>query len=464
MNLSARILVGIALLGGAFAWGVLSAHRGIFPHSTIERLIWSPGDGEDGGSGGPLIGGEEERQAERRAGLWHIARSRTEADGAPDRDAVEALADLPYLSGYEAAPGSASVTLFERDRASEGLNLVVSGHAPEVYLMDMEGRVLHRWRHELHDVWPEMAREQELGGFEAFFRRAHLLPDGGLLAIYDGLGLVRLDRDSELVWAHAGGEHHDLFVDEEGDIHVLTRRTRTGHPDLEIDGSIEEDFISVLTANGELKREFSILQGLIDSDYASFLTEARRSGDILHTNTIELLDGRFVDRHPLYASGNYLISMPRINAVAVVEGRRQRVIWALAGLWRFQHQPTVLNDGRLLVFDNTGSGGDSRVVEVDPLTQEIVWSYEGTSERRFTSYFLGSSQRLKNGNTLITESTAGRAFEVTTDGDIVWEYLNPHRAGDDGELIASLLEVVRIPRAELKEDFLRLLGAAEVSR
>ena len=50
-----------------------------------------------------------------------------------------------------------------------------------------------------------------------------------------------------------------------------------------------------------------------------------------------------------------------------------------------------------------------------------------------------------NGNTLVTESDAGRAFEVTPSGEIVWEFLSPWRAGEAGELVATLFEVVRLP-------------------
>ena len=57
----------------------------------------------------------------------------------------------------------------------------------------------------------------------------------------------------------------------------------------------------------------------------------------------------------------------------------------------------------------------------------------------------GGVQRLANGNTLITESMGGRAFEVTRDGKIVWEFVSPHRAGDANELVAVLLDVVRLP-------------------
>jgi len=36
---------------------------------------------------------------------------------------------------------------------------------------------------------------------------------------------------------------------------------------------------------------------------------------------------------------------------------------------------------------------------------------------------MSSTQRLVNGNTFICESNTGRVFEVTKEGEIVWEYI-----------------------------------------
>jgi hypothetical protein len=38
-------------------------------------------------------------------------------------------------------------------------------------------------------------------------------------------------------------------------------------------------------------------------------------------------------------------------------------------------------------------------------------------------------QRLPNGNTLINEGWFGRFFEVTPEGAVVWEYVNPYFGG-----------------------------------
>jgi len=38
---------------------------------------------------------------------------------------------------------------------------------------------------------------------------------------------------------------------------------------------------------------------------------------------------------------------------------------------------------------------------------------------------MGGAQRLANGNTLICNAENGHFYEVTADGDVVWEYVNP---------------------------------------
>jgi hypothetical protein len=99
----------------------------------------------------------------------------------------------------------------------------------------------------------------------------------------------------------------------------------------------------------------------------------------------------------------------------------------------------------MLLFDNNPGYPYSRVVEFDPFTQHVLWEYRGNEQRPFYSRVGGSCQRLPGGNTLITESTAGRAFEVTPQGEIVWEFLSPHRVGDNDELVATLFDLVRLP-------------------
>jgi hypothetical protein len=98
--------------------------------------------------------------------------------------------------------------------------------------------------------------------------------------------------------------------------------------------------------------------------------------------------------------------------------------------------------GNILVFDNQGQAGfppsnlsaqqGSRILEIDPVTRQIVWQYTGFSSGQpvwtFFSSFISSARRLPNGNTLIAEGMNGRIFQVTRGGDIAWEYVSPHFA------------------------------------
>jgi hypothetical protein len=54
--------------------------------------------------------------------------------------------------------------------------------------------------------------------------------------------------------------------------------------------------------------------------------------------------------------------------------------------------------------------------------QELAWEYDPESEDRFYSSFISGAQRMPNGNTFINAGRIGHQREVTSSGDIVWEY------------------------------------------
>lgn len=132
--------------------------------------------------------------------------------------------------------------------------------------------------------------------------------------------------------------------------------------------------------------------------------------------------------------------------------------------------------GNIIVFDNGGQSGYgvrdydsvegctptnpnnlrdySRVLEIDPTTKQVVWMYQNTEDftdddgnlnRKFFSTFISSMQRTPIGTTMITEGNQGRIFEVTPDGEIVWEYLSYARPGGPGVIGRALYRSYRYP-------------------
>lgn len=54
--------------------------------------------------------------------------------------------------------------------------------------------------------------------------------------------------------------------------------------------------------------------------------------------------------------------------------------------------------------------------------ETLVWKYDPPVEERFFSWFISGAQRLANGNTLVNHGAGGHLREVTSSGDIVWDY------------------------------------------
>lgn len=393
---------------------------------------------------------DHKKKPELPAGRWSTARYlETKED---NEETFKKLIGLGYLEGYKPVGALENVTIFNKELVSDGLNFFVSGHGPEAIVMDMEGKVLHTWRYRnACEIWENVSCNNP---GSSYWRRGHLFENGDLLAIYEGIGLIKLDKESNLLWSYSSSRapHHDLEVIEDGTIYVLTMEKKKIPHISRTD--VYDEFISILSPEGKLKEEFSLIDAIEKSPYArlldnDYVKKGGFYGHILHTNTIEVFDGRLSHLSPLFKKGNVLLSLLIVSTIAIVDSDQREVVWALgSGMWKFQHQPTLLEHGTLLLFDNHDTDDASQVIEFNPFTQEILWEYRGDALSPFFSKTCGSNQRLPNGNTLITETDNGRAFEVTPDGTIVWEYINPFRAGEKKELIASLFEMIRINPAE----------------
>lgn len=135
--------------------------------------------------------------------------------------------------------------------------------------------------------------------------------------------------------------------------------------------------------------------------------------------------------HPLH-DGNILASLRSVSAVVIISRATGDIVWHLdSRTVAQQHCASELANGNILIFDNGTfrhheSSTYSRVLEVSRSTKQIVWSYRDRSQpMSFFTPFMGGAQRLPNGNTLITEAVFGRIFEVTPDGQVCFEFVNP---------------------------------------
>jgi hypothetical protein len=106
-------------------------------------------------------------------------------------------------------------------------------------------------------------------------------------------------------------------------------------------------------------------------------------------------------------------------------------------------KPEYPGEGHILVFNNGQNRTDGRYSSIDEFIppvdslgnyflapgenygpEGLFWQYIADPPNSFCSSYISGVQRLLNGNTIICNGTGGKFFEVTPEGETVWEYEN----------------------------------------
>jgi hypothetical protein len=377
----------------------------------------------------------------------------------------ERLGALKYAAWTpaEANIEKTGVTLHDPALSCAGNNLYNYDGFPGVYLVGMDGEVLRSWTMDAEDL-----------------HYVEMCPDGGLLGIDNQKKLIRIEPEGSVGWELTGHFHHDVCVSDDGIIYALINKTeQLGQ--FGIKEPVLVPYVNVISPKGKTLRGISIaatmsnagikpdaaktrmmveqwktvagLRSVLDSIVRHikkhgigrkfFARLARRmispemalftiSGgqgppgvDIFHANTLEVIERDvFSDGRQIFNKGDLLVCFRNLDIIAVIDPVTERIKWTWGpGEIRMPHHPSLLKNGNILIFDNGAAERRySRVIEVEPGTGKVVWKYMSDPPEEFYSRIRGSAQRLPNGNTLIMESSAARAFEVTKDGRVVWEF------------------------------------------
>lgn len=330
---------------------------------------------------------------------------------------------------------------------------------PYARLIDRRGREVHTWSH----TAAQPAISDDPPSFLRGWNHVEVDQDGCLFAMVPLRALLKLAPDSTLLWQADVTAHHDLALLPGGGVLVLAevprRITWEGLAATVLDNTLAEldaggrpvgeislfDVLAtepalatvirrqILVKQAAFAREGEALTGDVSYLFATGTTSGPVTRalrllrqlpgspcDLLHTNTIEILA-----EHPagLWPAGAVLVSMRNLDLIAVIDPGTPRVLWWWGpGEVSGQHQPSMLPSGHLLVFDNGRAVGRSRVLELDPAARRVVWQYGTRPGEQFFTELAGGCERLPNGNTLVSEAEAGRAFEITPHHRIAWRW------------------------------------------
>ena len=343
-------------------------------------------------------------------------------------------------------------TLYQPDRCASGYTIFFNRHL--VTLLDMNGRIVHEWH---------LDTNRTAHGTD----RAHLQPDGHIVVTRGGMhsedGLIQeYDWEGEVVWefipegtiphTRLTGPHHDVWRKTNGNTLLICRDPVPPEYLADVreptwqNQTICGDTILEVNDAGEVVWEWNSHGHLDINHYRLLASPGWFAGpynstlvDWTHINTVrEIPENRHFDAgDERFRPGNVIISPRQLDTVYIIDRESGEVVWRYGGDYfgglSGQHEPYMIprgypGEGNILVFDNgaspwndLGHAGMSYVLEVNPATKELVWVYN--DGLNFHSTYTSSAQRLPNGNTLICESAAQRVFEVTSDGETVWEHI-----------------------------------------
>lgn len=374
------------------------------------------------------------------------------------------------------------VTVYNKDKAWN--TDVLFSSAGQTRIINMDGKVLKTWN--MQGSPAAMVDPKTIDGKKGVVGLQISNIEASKVPGMEGVGLVPgvapkevnrsfglVDWNGQVMWQWEGTQevgaalqNHDWSRLPNGNILILSDKVRQ-------DSSFKtkkiiDDIIYEVNPQGKVIWQWSATDHLNEFGFTPEqmkLVKNSDSPDYLHMNDMQVLGPNKWEKagDQRFAADNVIFSSRNANFTAIIDHKTGHIVWRIGPNYPAlaageagtlprpvdqisgQHDPHMIPEGlpgagNILMFDNQGEAGypraerallgGSRVLEINPVTKEIVWEYtgrmSGQSDFSFFSPYISSVQRLPNGNTLIDEGINSRFFQVTPKGEIVWEYMAPY--------------------------------------
>ena len=275
-------------------------------------------------------------------------------------------------------------------------------------------------------------------------------PNGNMI-LGDGYTLTFYDKNMDVVWQRDVHSHHFVVYSAADDTALVITSKIT-------DETVRSDRLEVYGSSGKLLKAFDLTKEQ-STEVHSFgwfdqhvMPKVRQ--EITHVRSFYRI-GKNKSKHPALAEGNYIVC-ETYGKIFILDKNLKKVIhtfnysdWQLSGLNDVQ----VTKRGNLLFYVNENPRkfeNYSSLVELDPLTGKVVWSYHENPPEAFHGIYEGTVQELENGNMLYSVIVADKmpdndkemltamhhSVEITRGGKKVWTMVadNDNLSGVPGVL------------------------------
>ena len=305
-------------------------------------------------------------------------------------------------------------TIYNPEKAFGGYTLLNFLHEPEIVLFDMNGKVVNTWRVERGPKEPAPGsaplpahsgpRDDPPGEgqpWSGIWNYVHLLDNGNML------GPREYDWDGDVVWeppyvpGYTAGLSRRL---DNGNTLYSSRREMPEEYKAKVKDparrrlpggdrwppGLQGHSIYETTPSGEVVWEWDAWEHLDVNRYLAI----DPSPNWTHFNHLDPLpENRWYDAgDERFRPGNILVSPRTLGFIFIIDKRTKEVVWEHSGSHRGgvagQHDPRMIpkglpGAGNILLIDNgqppvqdIARAGRSSILEIDPVSEEVVWSYE----------------------------------------------------------------------------------------
>ena len=344
---------------------------------------------------------------------------------------------------------------------------VLSG-GPQIKMIDYAGNHMHTWHIDFFSIWENAEHVIPSSNIPKTHLDYHTqgfwpLEDGSIIVNVGGLGTVKLDWCSNVIWKLDRMAHHSVTPTNNDEYwipghisiydtpkYLLPKNFSAVQLESQLDRTMKNynDSIMLIDINGNLIKEFSILKSLVDAklENAIYASLQEVPADPTHINDIEIVTPILAQKINGINSGDILVSIREMHMLAIFDKNNGQLKWYKQGPWVRQHDIDIMPDGKIELYNNRSKSigewvSGSQIISYDVDTDNVKVIYPPETGIEFYSPIMGTHQRIENNNLLISEALTGRVFETTDSGQIVWEYKSLY----DNEYSALVESAMNIP-------------------
>ncbi|WP_276359344.1 arylsulfotransferase family protein [Daejeonella sp. H1SJ63] len=307
-----------------------------------------------------------------------------------------------------------------------------AGHSAFRLIRLSDQKVLHKWVPDiryimkLRDKGRSLSEQSNIGNLVLW----HPLPsaDGSLIFNTEDRSLIKIDRNSKVLWSLDGIFHHSQEFDAEGNIWASSVIEQNKPFISRYFKEYRDDALAQISPEGTLLKKLSISKILLDNGYRGLLFGiGPMEKDPIHLNDIQPA----LSSGPYWEKGDLLVSIRNKSTVFLYRPSTNKILWLQTGPWLNQHDADFIDDHRISIFGNNiirnasydFIDGHNEVYVYDFSKAELSTPYtEFLKKAKVRTMTGGRSEILPNGDVFIEETDFGRMLRGNS-RNTIWQYV-----------------------------------------